>query len=491
MAVTGIHPRAAGIPTALTTDKDGRFRLTGLGRERVVYLALRGPDIQHADLTVLTRAGADGLPAEDRIYDATFRHLAGPTKPIVGTVRDKRTGRPIPGIEVGSRGIWATTDAKGRYHLTGLGKDEEYRVVAGGSPYFNVTRPVKDTPGLEPITVDFELEQGLVLRGRMTDQEGKPVQGLVRYKALPDNPHLKDFTTLDSDGGETEPDGSFAVLTIPGPGLLLADAYEADRYTRPRVDEPLLRDVVRVSNHPSQFHRVLRIAPSEKDPKSLVRDIVLETGRTRSGTVLGPDGEPLAGVLAGGLSPTYGTYRLSPIRKLTTARFMATGLSPREPRALMFYHPEKRLWKLLQVKGDDGPLTVRLEPLGGITGRVLDADGRPWAGLTALLGRNQGPLPNKDVPFEFLFHGIPLNEQVQEVTTDKEGRFRFEGVVPGMSHNLLVKEGGPGPRVAYQLFKGEGGAGVAYHAQGLSAESGKTRDLGDLKSKLSPKAGKE
>src|SRR5262249_35214796 len=144
----------------------------------------------------------------------------------------------LPGIEVRSWGIWATTDAKGRYRLTGLGKDEEYRVRAGGSPYFIVTRPVKDTPGLEPITVDFELEQGLVLRGRMTDQDGKPVRGLVRYKALPDNPNLEDFTTLDDDGGETGPDGSFALLTIPGPGLLLVDAYEADRYCRPGLDEP-------------------------------------------------------------------------------------------------------------------------------------------------------------------------------------------------------------------------------------------------------------
>jgi RNA polymerase sigma factor (sigma-70 family) len=492
VAMTGIHPRAVGVPTALTTGKDGGFRLTGLGRERVVHLALRGPDIQHADLTVITRPGVDGLPAKYHVYDATFKHLAGPTKPIVGTVRDKRTGKPIPGVRVecgnaraigGDPSIRATTDAKGRYRLTGLGKCEEYYVAAEGPSHFNLTRlDVKDTPGLEPITVDFELERGLVLRGRLTDQEGKPVRGSVHYAALAANPNLKDFTSLNglkvgvTPMGQSGPDGSFAVLTIPGPGLLFASADEADRYSRAQVDGPLLQDVVRANHHPSQSHAVVRIDPSEKDPKSTARDIALEPGRTRTGTVLGPDGQPLAGVLAGGLAPVVRTYGTP--RKLETARFTATGLSPREPRALVFYHHEKQLSKLVRVKADEGgPLTVRLEPLGGITGRVLDANGRPWAGLTVLLELNRSVLTNKDVPFEFLISETPFTPRAQ-VTTDKDGRFQFKGVVPGMPYNLFVSEGGPGTR-------------VAYHAKDLSAESGKTRDLGDLKGKLPPKGEKE
>src|SRR5262249_54934500 len=156
---------------------------------------------------------------------------------------------------------------------------------------------VKDTPGLEPITVDLDLEQGLVLRGRLTDQEGKPVRGSVHYKALASNPNLKDFTSFNglkvgvTPMGQSGPDGSFAVLTIPGPGLLFAAADEADRYSRAQVDGPLLEDVVRANHHPSRFHAVVRIDPSEKDPKSTARDIVLEPGRTRTGTVLGPDGQ--------------------------------------------------------------------------------------------------------------------------------------------------------------------------------------------------------
>ena len=36
----------AGLPQTLTTDRDGRFRLTGIGRERAVSLRISGPTIQ-------------------------------------------------------------------------------------------------------------------------------------------------------------------------------------------------------------------------------------------------------------------------------------------------------------------------------------------------------------------------------------------------------------------------------------------------------------
>ena len=64
------------------------------------------------------------------IYGATFEHVAGPTRPIEGVVRDRETGRPLAGVRIDStpsRGepfilseAETTTDFQGRYRLVGL-----------------------------------------------------------------------------------------------------------------------------------------------------------------------------------------------------------------------------------------------------------------------------------------------------------------------------------------------------------------------------------
>src|SRR5437870_4188154 len=62
------------------------------------------------------------------IYGAAFEHVAGPTRPIEGIVRDLDTGRPIAGIMVHGEKtlgnpveyVHAMTDAQGHYRLVGL-----------------------------------------------------------------------------------------------------------------------------------------------------------------------------------------------------------------------------------------------------------------------------------------------------------------------------------------------------------------------------------
>src|SRR5262249_10238151 len=140
----------------------------------------------------------------------------------------------------------ATTDAKGRYRLDGAPKMRQYMVsAAAGDTHFNSTKlDVSDTPGLDPLTVDFELEQGILIRGRLTDKvTGKPVRGWVRYCPSLDNPNLKDFADfnklqlLAKNQGEVGPDGSFTVLAIPGQGALCAHARDAGRYVREKPPE--------------------------------------------------------------------------------------------------------------------------------------------------------------------------------------------------------------------------------------------------------------
>jgi protocatechuate 3,4-dioxygenase beta subunit len=478
-------------PTAVTTDAEGRFRLAGFGRERVVRLQIGGPTIELVHVWAMTRPGPAGkfIDGHFGLYGASFDYLASPTKPFVGTVRDKRTSQPLAGIVIeGAPSGMArtTTDSNGRYRLIGVPKQQRgYWLSAGGGkglPYFDLTKNrIADTPGLEPLTVDFELERGIEVTGCLTAKDtGKPVQGRVQYFPLPENPNLKVFeafnlaTVLVSDWGRAGPDGTFTVLVIPGPGVLTVHAAEKDRFVL--VDARTELQKRKVNRFPADpVHALVRINPSENDPKSLNYDIALEPGRTLNGSVVGPDGKPLAGVQVAGLSAS------DSVRKLETETFPLKGLASGQKRVLVFFHQEKKLGKVQVVRGDEaGPLTVRLEPLGALTGRIVDADGRPWAGLTVAVYPSLNEKDYENLPRDelFVFQGVMglgpgLWRQFtgRQTTTDRDGRFRLEGLFPGWPYQLFAGKGDLKKENALVLSK-----------DGLSAESGKAKDLGDLKS---------
>jgi hypothetical protein len=497
------------VPMSVKTGADGRFRLTGFGRDRLVRLRIQAPAIENTRITVQTRReGEAGASKNDRIYPATFDYVAGPNWPIRGTIRDKSTGKPLAGITVAMGFSYAddkagtvrtTTDSAGRYRLAGVRKTGRRRlVIAGGIPYFSSIKQIDETLGLEPLTVDFELERGMVVRGRLTDRStGKPVRGLVSYYALKDNPHLKDFRHIGQlplvvDGrGEVSLDGSFTVVALPGPGLLCVWADD-DRFLRAVEGwdgQPL--KTVPFPVNPIMYHALVPINLSEQTPRSTSCDIALEPGRTLTGSVVGPDGQPLTGVLAMGLTAVLPAARYQtrfleqpPYQKLQTADFMVYGLNPRQPRALILSHPEKGLGKVQLLRGDESePLTVRLEPLGALSGRVIDAEGHPWEGLQLSVSLNPDSADLKTLPYEALGRAGNFVIGQYELfnrfgTTDSDGKFRVGGLLPGLKYEIqpLVR-GMKKPADAKRPFAIQ---------RGLTVEVGQTKDIGDLRSSTTP-----
>ena len=401
-----------GQPREITTDADGRFRLAGIGRERVARLAIDGQSVATNIFSAVTRdAKAVGAPLRDahngdRIQPAAFDLVAQPSRTIRGIIRDRQTGKPVAGVEI--QGPWlakATTDAAGRFELGGFAKSQQYNfhvVPPPGEPFLAFHFNLEDTPGFEPITAEIPLTRGIPIHGRVIDDDThQPVKGHVEYHPLYPNPNLTTFGSKPVRPHSQMPvraDGTFSLAALPGPGVVVFQAYGADYYQkyRPaRVDRDELNKLVKgtpdmgkrylntaagggaMSALIVDSYNALALVNPGADARTLTVDLSPGTGRTIEGTVVGPDGQPLTGVSVYGLT-THQFHRDT----LDTPRFQVRSLDPRQQRALVFYHKENGLGLYKEIRGDErGPLTIRLERCGGAMGRLLDEDGEPVSGL--------------------------------------------------------------------------------------------------------------
>src|SRR5205807_4245160 len=131
---------------------------------------------------------------------------------------------------------------------------------------------------------------------------GKPVQAMVEYFALRANPHLRDhpgFTFLFELKSNTREDGTFRVVGLPGPGVLGVRCSGPYLLAHERDDEEGTKEpqlpTATYSPVSIEFCAFAKIDPPE-NAEPFKRDVFLDPGGTLTGTLLGPDDKPLAGV---------------------------------------------------------------------------------------------------------------------------------------------------------------------------------------------------
>jgi RNA polymerase sigma factor (sigma-70 family) len=456
----------------VTTGAEGRFRLTGVGRDRVVSLLIEGKAIEPINVEVFTRNGpVEGLFSgneNDAVYGATFERIIPPGKPVVGTVREKGTGKPLAGIRVSCGRCSAQTDADGRYRIDGPRKRDQYSVTAHGVPYFDVTKSnVPDTPGFDAVTVDFELQRGIEVRGRVLDKvTGKPVRGTVTYMTFADNPHLKRLAVPRTDATIQE-DGSFSFAAPPGPGVLAVIADEDNyRKVKPAADWKLVPGINWV---PGVAHAIVPIDASEKDGKPTSVEIRLEPAATVNVEVLGPDGKPALAYFAAGLTASA-RQNVSWIMQRTSPTVTVRGLEKDTPRTVVVLTADGKLGKAAEVRADAAvPTRLQLEPLSGLTGRVVGADGRPRAGLQVRATFSQKGGDGTRLPVQFFMTGATWAAKLEPTAkTDADGKFRLDGLMPGLTYTLVASDD-----------EGE----LARREAVMPPAAGKTDDIGELRIK--------
>jgi hypothetical protein len=269
----------------------------------------------------------------------------------------------------------------------------------------------------------------------------------------------------------TGEDGSFTLLGMAGRGLVTAKAFQGSasdfgaRFGDRNVEGRYLmavgadkiqgpRDGDSFITHPhicdaSRYNTLLEVNPA-KGVESIVRDVVLDPGKTVSGTILGPDGRPMKGA---SIASVFGVWLR--VKDLPTAQFRIQGIDPKHPRAFYFRAHGEKLGAAVLFKGDESmPVTVRLQKCGTITGRLVDEDGLPCgAVLMGVIHKGQ----------------LNINSGVGTFTAvaAKDGRFRIEGVIPGLKISMLA------------------GNNFNYFDQSdlvkeLTLQPGDVKDLGDL-----------
>ncbi len=494
-------PAAAGLPAEVKTDAQGRFRLAGLGRERAARLVISGRGIAGTQVLALARAGltTEAInkvgPETEMIMGKPMRGsmpVFGPKAEVVvatgrtleGVVREAGTGRPLAGVKVSGSGetssgnLEATTDVQGRYRLTGLPVAAPIRLhfyPKGGLGHLPAAQIVPAAAGAGPMAAEVEMARAVEARGRVVERgTGKPVAGSVTYQPLVGN-----IAFRNTPSGEwikqvvnSEPigrDGTFRLPVGEGPGVILVQIQNPGGAGLSREYLPVRRDpndgakafggnndwLVGAVNQaiPLDLDHAYAVIDPKPGDTEVVRTLEVVRGGSRSGRVVGPDGKPLAGAEVAGLSGVFDGPR-----GLPGADFTATLVDPARPRYLMARHAAENLAGAVAIKGD-GPIELKLEPAATLTGRLIDADGRPISGARMGVGYKG----DKDI-------AAPTTSgraQDERILTNGDGRFRVQGLIAGLKAMLWASKEGRPLRTS-EAF------------EGIGLRPGETKDLGDV-----------
>jgi beta-lactamase regulating signal transducer with metallopeptidase domain/protocatechuate 3,4-dioxygenase beta subunit len=450
------------------TDAQGRFRIDGLGAEKVVRLSIEGPAIAHTHLEVVTRRvepfPAQGFtnswgPGTHTIYGADFTFTAAPGRVVEGVVRDEKTKTVMKDVGVwsfgfagshyvGVKSLKTRTDAEGRFHLAGLPKGPGNKLLIVPNdvqPYFMQDVAVPDPPGIGAIPIEINLHKGIWIEGKLTDKEtGSPVAGAwFHYLPFLDNKFVR--ATPEFRGGSHTPgfgyqdryqskaDGSYRLVGLPGRAIVGAVVYTGKPYRRGAGAESIKgmdeHGQFPTSSNPVMANRYFPTSMKEINPaegtETVHLDIALDPGARVRLRVVDQQGQPVTGVKTGGRRDRgrYGEEAEA------QAAFDVVTLGPGEDRMVWLVHEGRKLGRVIHVKeGDDknGPVVVTLEPSATIAGRIVDPDGNPVSGATI----RPGLKPGGDYSL-----GLP------EVASGSDGRFTVPNVPTGCGYSLVAESG--------------------------------------------------
>jgi hypothetical protein len=493
-------------------DADGRFRIDGLGRDRLAQLTIQAPGVLTTRASVVThllpeiRRPNPGGP-DDVTLGADFTLALERGRVLSGVVRDPATGLPLPGVRVGLNGPSipghpVVSDARGRFSIDGVrplgpgGVLDVYATPDPGRPHLPGKVRLQE---LGEAVVDCPA--GIPFRLTVKDEAGRPVEAEVAYSALHPNEAFSRLFWSKNFGGPVlaeavrQPDGSYRGVALAGPGVVTVKLPPGVPYRPAFVDpkaffEPGRKDwtpqdeistygnldtlSILYGGGPSlamqeDYAAIVLVNPAEGS-KPLELSATVSPPRPRMVTLVDPDGRPFVGATSRGMT----FYWSDQEPRLRASTFPLTKLHPGRSRRITFFDEDRKRIGFLMARGDgDSPYVVRLEPWAAVTGRLVDERGSPVAFDGPGTG-NPGPasLGSAVGSFSVALDDPKLGE-FPATRVGVDGRFRVERLVPGQAYTAV-----------YGTF-GEAYIKLLDHA---TFAPGEVRDLGDIRTPFKPRA---
>lgn len=460
-AVVAAHLLAESQPVILTNAR-GEFELRGLGKDQLAILTLTSQRHEATRIHVLGREmNAMLIPhisffpkgAQDVYYGTSFSQVLGPSIPVLGTVTEYQSGKPIADAVVYVERLFSeqgmsennllrmrtqymrtTTDEQGRYTLRGLppGGEHVIEVVPPKTePWLISSNTLSLAADDDAHQLDVKVFRGIWIEGNLTDGDTKePLDGRVDYLALSLNPNIPQEFGL-KDGWEmgrfpVDKSGHFRVAGLPGPGLLLARAYGKKQYplaVGAEESEGYDADSKYLPTTPigmplTNWNRVQRIDPS-KDAKAYYYDLSLKAGNSVVGRVESPRELKEFELEALGL---HDEMFWSSLKDST---FTVQNYEVDKPRRLFVRTKDRSLVGTLLVEGHSpSDLVLKLQPSVTITGRLIETE-------TDETAVGYGIHCSQST-----YGYFRIEDNSNNAMTDEDGRFEISGLLAGIEYSM-------------------------------------------------------
>lgn len=488
---------ASDVLPRATTDNAGKATVK-LPVDCIVQLLVWGQAIGPEEVWIRTDQGerveiayAPSNPNTDKavLHSQQFELTTSPAVPLIGKVVHQDTGVPIAnatveyfrphraGIVVDVESfLFPMTDEQGTFQLPGLeiGRHRVYVKPPPGSALVPIEQYIKIDKGSLLKPVEFHVPQGVIITGKVLDQETEqPIEGSVHYFALFNNEAAAKMgrTEISGDANHAiiDESGAFRIVGLPGPGLLTVRARSGNYLRNPSLDqldtaikEIAGSEMILATPHyvnPRNCHLIEQIDPQGEE---LYVDLKLQgpSKKVRIQFVNKSDLD-FSQVYFSGENPEIGVFNV--VYKTNPAYINFFEANEKQRRLVQLRTRNYKLAGWDMVWDYQEVATIELHPAATLTGRVIDAAGKPVVG--ARLKNDYFTDASARMA------RVPSQPDSGYTTfTDNEGRFKLVGLPGDLPLSMRISTDDEKGR---SILRG-------YVFKDLTVKYGEAKDLGDI-----------